>query len=100
MWGGRLKGKTDPGFAAFNDAFRLDRRMFAVDVTSSIAYSQALENAKVISDEEGASIRSGLKDILERGCPDDAPVEDIHSFVESRLVELIGDAGRKLHTGR
>jgi argininosuccinate lyase len=100
MWGGRFKDKTDPGFAAFNNSFRFDRRLFEADVTASIAYAQALENARVISAEEGAQIRDGLKTIRDRGCRDDTPAEDIHSFVEARLVELIGDAGRKLHTGR
>ncbi len=100
MWGGRFKDKTDPGFAAFNNSFRFDRRLFEADVTASIAYAQALENASVITADEGAQIRDGLKTILHRGCQDDAPEEDIHSFVEARLVELIGDAGRKLHTGR
>ena len=100
MWGGRFKDKTDPGFAAFNNSFRFDRRLFEADVTASIAYSQALENAQVITAEEGAQIRDALKTILDRGCTDDANAEDVHSFVEARLVELIGDAGRKLHTGR
>src|SRR6185503_17568744 len=100
MWGGRFTGKTDPGFAAFNNSFRFDRRLFEVDVAASIAYSQALENAKVITAEEGKRIRDGLETILKAGCSDDAQAEDVHSFVEARLVELIGDAGRKLHTGR
>ena len=100
MWGGRFTGKTDPGFAAFNNSFRFDRRLFAADVTASIAYSQALENASIITAEEGAQIRDGLKTILDRGCTDDTQAEDVHSFVEARLVELIGDVGRKLHTGR
>jgi argininosuccinate lyase len=100
MWGGRFTDKTDPGFAAFNSSFRFDRRLFEADVAASIAYSHALENAKVISVEEGTQIRQGLETILKNGCTDDAQVEDVHSFVEARLVELIGVAGRKLHTGR
>ena len=100
MWGGRFRGRTDPGFAAFNNSFRFDRRLFEVDVTASIAYTQALEDARVITAEEGAQIRDALKTILDRGCTDDTKAEDVHSFVEARLVELIGDAGRKLHTGR
>jgi len=100
MWGGRFTDKTDPGFAAFNDSFSFDRRLFAADVTASIAYSQALETANVISAEEGKQIRLALQQILEDGCSDDARYEDVHSFVEARLVELTGDAGRKLHTGR
>ena len=71
MWGGRFTDKTDPGFAAFNDSFRFDRRLFAADVTASIAYSQALETANVISAEEGKQLRLALKQILEDGCSDD-----------------------------
>ena len=104
MWGGRFTDKTDPGFAAFNNSFRFDRRLFDVDVVASIAYSQALEDAKVITAEEGTQIRLALKKILDHGCARDtrggADYEDVHSFVEARLVELTGDAGRKLHTGR
>jgi argininosuccinate lyase len=99
MWGGRFTDKTDPAFAAFNSSFRFDRRLFEVDVVASIAYSKALEAAKVISADEGTQIRNALKSILETGLSD-SPAEDIHSFVEARLVELTGDAGRKLHTGR
>jgi argininosuccinate lyase len=100
MWGGRFTDRTDPGFAVFNNSFRFDRRLFAADVTASIAYSQALENARVITADEGTQIRYGLQTILNAGCSDDVTAEDVHSFVEARLVELIGDAGRKLHTGR
>ena len=100
MWGGRFTGKTDPSFAEFNRSFGFDRRLFEVDVSASIAYCQALENAKVISADEGTQIRQGLESILKNGCTDDALVEDVHSYVETRLVELIGATGRKLHTGR
>ena len=100
MWGGRFTGKTDPGFGAFNSSFGFDRRLFEADVAASIAYSLALENARVITAVEGTEIRDALKVILDRGCPEDAEAEDVHSFVEARLVELIGDVGRKLHTGR
>ncbi|HEU4767540.1 MAG TPA: argininosuccinate lyase [Pyrinomonadaceae bacterium] len=100
MWGGRFTNKPDPSFAEFNRSFDFDRRLFEADVRASIAYSQALEDANVISAQEGVQIRRALETILENGCADDARVEDIHSYVETRLVELTGDAGRKLHTGR
>ncbi len=105
LWGGRFKGKSDPGFAAFNNSFRFDRRLFEADVVASIAYCRALEDAGVISSEEGTQIRSSLETILENGRADagyfnDSAAEDVHSFVEARLVELTGDVGRKLHTGR
>jgi argininosuccinate lyase len=100
MWGGRFTDKTDPSFAEFNRSFGFDRRLFEVDVSASIAYCQALADAQVIAAEEGAQIRAALETILKQGCADDLNTEDIHSYVETRLVELIGATGRKLHTGR
>jgi len=105
LWGGRFAGKTDPGFAEFNNSFRFDRRLFAADVTASVAYCEALEDAGVIAADEGSQIRRALAQILEKGNADatyfnDSSAEDVHSFVEARLIELTGDLGRKLHTGR
>src|SRR5215510_4891584 len=100
LWGGRFTGKTDPGFAEFNNSFRFDRRLFAADVTASIAYCEALEGAGVLTSEEGTQIRRALKEILEKGETHDSSAEDVHSFVEARLIELTGDLGRRLHTGR
>jgi argininosuccinate lyase len=100
LWGGRFSGESDPGFAEFNNSFRFDRRLFEVDVLASIAYASALEGAGVFSAAEAAQVREALAAILKQGCSDDASVEDVHSFVEARLVELAGDLGRKLHTGR
>ena len=105
LWGGRFAGKTDPGFAEFNNSFRFDRRLFASDVTASIAYCRALEDAQVLTPAEGNEIRDALQAILEKGSADDsyfndANAEDVHSFVEARLIEATGDVGRKLHTGR
>ena len=100
LWGGRFEGKIDPGFAEFNNSFRFDRRLFEVDVTASIAYCQALENAGVLKPEEGSQIRDALNSILKSANFNDSSAEDVHSFVEARLIELAGDVGRKLHTGR
>jgi argininosuccinate lyase len=105
LWGGRFKGESDPAFAEFNNSFRFDRRLFEADVVASIAYCQALEGAGVLSAEDGREIRSALDAILEKGRADesyfnDSSVEDVHSFVEARLIELTGDLGRRLHTGR
>jgi argininosuccinate lyase len=103
LWGGRFEGKTDPGFAEFNDSFRFDRRLFEVDVVASIAYCQALEGAGVLNAEEGSQIRNALETILQQGRTDesyldDLSAEDVHSFVEARLISLTGDLGRRLHT--
>jgi argininosuccinate lyase len=105
LWGGRFTGQPDPSFAAFNNSFDFDRRLFEVDIRASVAHCNGLTGADVLTAEEGNRIKAGLKAILDRGVNDAAyfdeiESEDIHSFVEARLVEMIGDAGRKLHTSR
>ena len=102
LWGGRFSGKTDPGFAEFNNSFRFDRRLFDADVTASIAYCEALVGAGVLTADEGNQIRGALAEILKKGNADfnDGSAEDVHSFVEARLIEITDDLGRKLHTGR
>src|SRR3989440_2432722 len=105
LWGGRFKGETDPAFAEFNSSFGFDRRLFAVDVQASMAHCDGLETAGVLTNSESERIKSALQTILERGQAsahyfDEQTAEDVHTFVEARLVEMIGDLGRKLHTGR
>ncbi|HEX6730444.1 MAG TPA: argininosuccinate lyase [Pyrinomonadaceae bacterium] len=105
LWGGRFTGESDPAFAAFNRSFAFDARLFEVDVQASLAYSAALQKAGIISATDASAIKSGLEKInaSAKSSEDyfaDPSVEDVHTFVEARLVELIGDTGRKLHTGR
>jgi argininosuccinate lyase len=100
LWGGRFSGKADPRFAEFNNSFRFDRRLFEVDVQASIAYCAALERAGVLPAEEATQIARGLESVRAEGVSAESAAEDVHSYVESRLVELVGDVGRKLHTGR
>ena len=104
LWGGRFTGEADAGFVEFNRSFGFDRRLFEADVRASIAHCGGLQRAGVISAEEAAAIEVGLRTIAERGSADPdylaGTAEDVHSFVEARLIELIGDVGRKLHTGR
>ncbi|HKQ52421.1 MAG TPA: argininosuccinate lyase [Pyrinomonadaceae bacterium] len=105
LWGGRFAGRTDERFAEFNRSFGFDRKLFAADVRASLAHCEGLRGAGVLTDEEAGRIKEGLGMILERAASDpsyfdDPAAEDVHSFVEARLVELVGDAGRKLHTGR
>jgi len=105
LWGGRFAQAADPSFATFNNSFSFDRRLFVVDVRASVAHCNGLVTAGVISQEEAEKIKEGLQTVLERGQANDGyfdqiAAEDVHSFVEARLVELVGDAGRKLHTGR
>jgi argininosuccinate lyase len=105
LWGGRFTGKADEGFTEFNRSFGFDRRLFEADVRASLAHCEGLHGAGVLSEEEAKSVRAGLEKILNRAREDaryfdELSAEDVHSFVEARLVELIGDVGRKLHTGR
>lgn len=104
LWGGRFTGQSDTGFVEFNRSFGFDRRLLEFDVRASIAHSHGLLAAGVLSLDEAESIENGLKQILEAARSGDTyfddPAEDVHSFVEARLIELIGDVGRKLHTGR
>src|SRR2546426_9043873 len=105
LWGGRFKGEADPAFAEFNSSFGFDRRLFAVDVQASMAHCNGLKTAGVLTNSESDRIKSALQTILEHGQAsagyfDEQPAEDVHTFVEARLVEMIGDLGRKLHTGR
>src|SRR6266481_2818404 len=105
LWGGRFQGTADAGFARFNRSFDFDRRLFAADVRGSLAHTKGLVAAGVLTDQEAAAITNGLQTILECGQVDpnyfaEVTAEDVHSFVEGQLVELIGETGLKLHTGR
>src|SRR5258708_101583 len=105
LWGGRFTGETDRGFAKFNSSLAFDRRLFEVDVRASIAHCDGLAGAGVLAIAESEEIKSALSQIMDLGRSqanyfDDLAAEDVHSFVEVRLVEMIGDTGRKLHTGR
>ena len=105
LWGGRFTAGADPSFTEFNNSFAFDRRLFEVDVRASVAHCNGLVAVGVLSADEADKIKVGLEVILERGRTDasyfdEMESEDVHSFVEARLVELIGDAGGKLHTSR
>ena len=104
LWSGRFDTEPDPAAFDFGISFGFDRRLFEDDVTGSLAWADALLAAGVLSSADAAAIASGLREILDEGRrnPDfvAGPDEDVHSFVERKLVERIGDAGRRLHTGR
>ncbi|MBD0369551.1 MAG: argininosuccinate lyase [Pyrinomonadaceae bacterium] len=105
MWGGRFKGEADSAFVEFNRSFGFDRRLFEADVRASLAHCEGLVGANVLTRAEGELIKNALQTIRKRAGTDtsyfdELPSEDVHSFIEARLVQLIGDVGRKLHTGR
>src|SRR6476646_10786459 len=104
LWSGRFDTAPDAAAFEFGASFRFDRRLFEDDVTGSLAWTRALATAGVLSRDEARRIQDVLTDLLDRGRADDAfvsgPDEDVHSFVERLVVERLGDAGRRLHTGR
>ena len=104
LWSGRFAGAPDEEVFRFQASLAFDRQLFEDDVEGSIAWSEALEGAGVLAAEEAAAIRAALQDIRELGRRDPAFVsgadEDVHAFVERQLVERLGDAARRLHTGR
>ena len=104
LWSGRFDGAPDPAAFDFGVSFPFDRRLFEDDVTGSLAWAEALVRCGALSRADGDDIRDGLTAIRDQGRRDPAwvsgPDEDVHSFVERQLVERIGDAGRRLHTGR
>ena len=104
LWSGRFDQAPDPAAFDFGISFGFDRALFEDDVTGSLAWADALASAGVLGASDAASIRRGLEEILEEGRRDPSivsgPDEDVHSYVERRLVEKVGDAGRRLHTGR
>lgn len=104
LWGGRFTEKPHETFAEFNDSFRFDRRLFAADVRGSVAHAGGLMRAGLISKDESDAIIGGLTQLITDSAIDpaffDSKAEDVHSFIEGKLIDAIGDAGRKLHTGR
>ena len=104
LWSGRFDTSPDPAAFDFGISFGFDRALFEDDVTGSLAWAEALGAAGVLSKEDTQAIVGGLQAILEDGRREPSfvsgPDEDVHSFVERKLVERIGDAGRRLHTGR
>ncbi|MEP6918475.1 MAG: argininosuccinate lyase [Acidobacteriota bacterium] len=107
LWSGRFAGDPDAALFEFGASFRFDRRLFEDDVAGSVAWSEALEHAGVLTPADAAAIRAALAEIAAKGS--DAAFfssesanndEDVHSFVERELVARAGDAGRRLHTGR
>jgi len=104
LWSGRFDTAPDPAAFEFGISFGFDRALIEDDVRGSIAWAEALRAGGVLSDADATAIVSGLTAILEEARANPAwvsgPDEDVHSFVERQLVERIGDAGRRLHTGR
>ncbi|MBQ1547159.1 MAG: argininosuccinate lyase [Lachnospiraceae bacterium] len=104
LWGGRFTKETDDLVYAFNASIGFDKRFFTEDVEGSRAHVKMLAKALILTEEERDSILKGLDSIEEDVASGKLLItdeyEDIHSFVEANLTQRIGDAGKKLHTGR
>jgi argininosuccinate lyase len=104
VWGGRFRGETDALVNKFNASIGFDWRLYAQDIEGSMAHCRMLAKQEIISDDEASLILEALGEIkgeLDKGqFPLDDDYEDIHSLVEKTLVDKIGAAGEKIHTGR
>ena len=105
MWSGRFRQPLDARFEQWQRSFPFDKKLLEHELAASRAHARALRTAGVLSAEEHALILNGLDRILVRateepGFLDDSEAEDVHHFVEKWLVAVIGDAGKKLHSGR
>lgn len=103
-WGGRFAEATDAFVETFTASVNFDRRLYDYDIQGSIAHANMLATVGVLTDDERTGIVSGLqtihKEIDDGEFVWQVSLEDVHMNIESRLVGLIGDTGKKLHTGR
>ena len=104
LWGGRFTKETNELVNNFNASISFDQKFYKQDIQGSIAHATMLAAQGIISEDEGKQITDGLKGILsdiESGKLEITDkYEDIHTFMEATLIERIGDAGKRLHTGR
>ena len=104
LWGGRFTKETDQLVYNFNASISFDQKFYHQDIEGSMAHVKMLAATGILTEEERDQILSGLSSILtdvENGTLTiTSEYEDIHSFVEANLIERIGEAGKKLHTGR
>ena len=104
LWTGRFSGATDALMRQFQDSIYFDVRLWESDIAGSVAYAKGLVAAGIISEAEHEMIQRGLAAVHAEFAADTfelkAGDEDIHTAVERRLTEIIGEVGGKLHTGR
>ncbi len=104
LWGGRFTESTDSDVEQFSASVSFDRRLFRHDIAGSIAHARMLNHVGVLNRSEFNAIKAGLETILDKIQADQfdwsEQLEDVHMNIEKRLTEDIGEAGKKLHTGR
>jgi argininosuccinate lyase len=103
-WSGRFNEPTDAFVEAFTASVDFDRRLYRYDIQGSMAHARMLAQQGILSHQERDDILRGLEQIQDRIATGEFPwsvsLEDVHMNIESALTEAIGDAGKKLHTGR
>lgn len=104
LWGGRFTKETDQLVYNFNASINFDKKFYRQDMEGSMAHVKMLAAAGILTEEEKDTILAGiggiLQDVENGSLVITEEYEDIHSFVEATLIDRIGDAGKKLHTGR
>ena len=104
LWGGNYSAEPDRAFWEFNRSFPFDRRLLAEEIAASRAYARALGGCGAIPPDQAAALDTGLAKVLERAQSDpaclDVDAEDVHSFVEMRLGEEVGEIAGQGHLGR
>tara|TARA_B100001057_G_C22806758_1_gene933772 strand:+ start:456 stop:1859 length:1404 start_codon:yes stop_codon:yes gene_type:complete len=104
IWGGRFQGKSSDNLVKLNSSISFDKNLYAQDIEGSIAHAEMLSKQKIILKKDFLEIKSGLlkikKEIETNKFKFKIELEDIHMNIESRLIELIGESGKKLHTAR
>jgi argininosuccinate lyase len=105
LWGGRFETKPDELFKQFNDSLPVDAALALQDIEGSIAWAKAIHRAGVLNDGDLSKLSAALQSLRSEiadspALPLSSSDEDIHSYVERRLIEAVGDLGKKLHTGR
>ena len=104
LWGGRFTKEENQLVHNFNESLSFDQKFYRQDIRGSIAHVTMLARQGIVSEEDKDKIIGGLEEILKE--LDEGRLsftkehEDIHSFVEANLIERIGEAGKRLHTGR
>lgn len=105
LWGGRFTQEADARFKAFNDSLVFDYRMAEQDIVGSLGWAKAIASVGIISSDELVVLTNALNELLDEVKKNPSSIasaghEDIHSYVESKLIEKVGQLGKKLHTGR
>jgi argininosuccinate lyase len=104
LWGGNYSEQPDAGFWEFNRSFGFDRRLLYEEVAASRAYVKALHRCGVLGADDAGALDRGLAEVYDNAVADpfylEVDSEDVHSFVEERLGEIVGDLAGQMHVGR